>query len=1361
MTSSTRPDHPTNARLTLATLGDAALCRSAPGAATERLLEVGKPLALVIYLACSNGRGALREHLIDLLWAHMDRERAQSALRQTIWQIKTRLGDDILTATRDRVSLVASIEVDRDAFLAASAAGDIDRVVSLYIGDFVTGFAAPGGAHFEHWADIERRALRGLFVRSAEEVVQQRLTSGHAQEALMVARRARDLDRLNQRAWRQVLECLIAAGDSVGAHVEADKLAHLLDDEEIEPDVATRVAVDDARATVNRTAEDSPPDLVAELIGREHEFATIMRAWDEIGRAQAKHFHIAATAGLGKTRFLTDLRNRLRAAGARAVYIRADFGARDIAYSFAGDVAVRLAKMRGAGGISPSSAGALIALNPSLSSVFSAERDVAVDDEALRRRTLALRELITTVADEHSVALLIDDLHWTDTLSFRALDAAIGGIERSRLLVVSAGRPTVDDGKRPTRATAINLTPLSREAVSGLVSSLANLPAEPWAARLPRALCDATGGSPLLILETLRLLIEQSLLIRSSDGWSAPDANAVFDALAQGSALRRRVESLELAEGSVLLLLAVSGRPLDRRILAEAAAASSIDDIAPTVTILEQRGLVLRSGDLLSVAHDEHGNAAIQAASADSVESAASAVGRALLAHAGNDVQKLCTAGSLLARGGDAQLTLMATAFERFVRAKRLDGDRRPDRVLAREFLGSATTELREGSLIRSLPWLVQARLVSRGRIAATIALMGICLFATVGAWTVLSRPEPRPDAILVATRLSADRATTELFPVPIDASHWAGISMLDVRLSGRPRWRIKVGQSNGRGDLRPDGHGRTEGRSVPDSGIIDIFDLGLDGTAKRLTFTRLDDYQPSWAPDNSRFVFTTSRWSKHGHYDLAIYDSLTHNVRHLTEGDDTDWEPRWSPDGARIAFIRQYAEGGQRGMCVIDADGDHLRCLPPEPDRALGLAGWADAHSVLLRRLAGEPEQLARFNFETGVTDLVDDRGAGAMISPDGRFGVCRCPRQGHPLGTWIVYPIERPNEFAVLHVVSRDSAAISFDWAPTTRRRPFVTGMKISVGLGQPVLGTVHQLRASGIDSAGNTVEAGVVRWRSEDTSVATIDSTGRLTPVHAGRVNIDASAGGWRSARETITVVEPTNRVLLDEDWSRDLEPTWRSFGDPRPRLVPNATLGHAFLNNGDESFFSGAYTSRPFDTRGGLWVDAELSTPITTSESSQGVVLWLFDIVDSTAWALWDHVTGDGPAGVSSPGWAFRYPQGVGGKHFGEQFVINAASGSHLFSAPPHLRSGRAFRLTMQIFPDGRCGLAIDGKVVWVGPADFFEPAVRLMLAGNSVGTNVLVGHLRILTGIAADVAWDGVAPAKKQTVIHWPETSARR
>src|SRR6185436_12528758 len=130
---------------------------------------------------------------------------------------------------------------------------------------------------------------------------------------------------------------------------------------------------------------------------------------------------------------------------------------------------------------------------------------------------------------------------------------------------------------------------------------------------------------------------------------------------------------------------------------------------------------------------------------------------------------------------------------------------------------------------------------------------------------------------------------------------------------------------------------------------------------------------------------------------------------------------------------------------------------------------------------------------------------------------------------------------------------------------------------------------------------------------------------------------------------------------------------------------------------------------------------------TTADAQEAVVWLFAMTDSLRWANWDHVTGDGPPGLSTPGCGVRYPTGVNRKHLGENLWVLSVGSASQYRMPDDAYTGRPFRLTMQIFPDGRCGVGIDGKAVWTAPAVFFQPRFHLMLAGNSVDTRMLIGR----------------------------------
>jgi DNA-binding SARP family transcriptional activator len=131
-------------RLTLVTLGGWALASADAAGAPTPVFGPSKPLALLAYLACAPGRTARREHLADLLWADLEPDGAHHAFRQTLWYIRQRIGTDGLASDAVQVSLTADVETDRDRFDAAVARQDHEQAVTLYTGDFLPGFAAPG-----------------------------------------------------------------------------------------------------------------------------------------------------------------------------------------------------------------------------------------------------------------------------------------------------------------------------------------------------------------------------------------------------------------------------------------------------------------------------------------------------------------------------------------------------------------------------------------------------------------------------------------------------------------------------------------------------------------------------------------------------------------------------------------------------------------------------------------------------------------------------------------------------------------------------------------------------------------------------------------------------------------------------------------------------------------------------------------------------------------------------------------------------------------------------------------------------------------------------------------------------------------
>ena len=499
-----------------------------------------------------------------------------------------------------------------------------------------------------------------------------------------------------------LLESLLASGDSVACQLEADSLEQTLRTEEQEPEPATRSLIRLARQPVAlaRESDKETSGIVGELVGREGEFTLIIDAWESARRGRAQHLHIVAPAGLGKTRLLNDVRARLKASRSRVCLVRANPGQRDLPYAMIGDVVGCLAMLPGARAVSPGSAAALVAMNPMVSSSYDAVADPAHGDEARRRRGIATKELLEAVADETPLAVLIDDIHWSDEPSRDVLRTVLGALEHQRLLIVTTARP-VSDGELSVRGTRnVALSPLTLDDVSALLSSVAAMPDAVWASRFCEQLTASTGGSPLLVLETLQLLIERGLLAHEREKWQTENPVALLAATEGGSALLGRVDSLERGDRWLVLLLAVSGTPLTPELLREASRQSDAP-LRARLGRLEERGLLMRLGSEWTLSHDELAAAAIELAGDTDLLAAHGALGLALWTNSGEDLRMLRRAARALHRAGDS--VTLAALFSRFARIERARGDRTTNAALARELLGTDTPTDLVRRMVRSL----------------------------------------------------------------------------------------------------------------------------------------------------------------------------------------------------------------------------------------------------------------------------------------------------------------------------------------------------------------------------------------------------------------------------------------------------------------------------------------------------------------------------------------------------------------------------------------------------------------------------------------------------------------------------------
>jgi hypothetical protein len=131
------------------------------------------------------------------------------------------------------------------------------------------------------------------------------------------------------------------------------------------------------------------------------------------------------------------------------------------------------------------------------------------------------------------------------------------------------------------------------------------------------------------------------------------------------------------------------------------------------------------------------------------------------------------------------------------------------------------------------------------------------------------------------------------------------------------------------------------------------------------------------------------------------------------------------------------------------------------------------------------------------------------------------------------------------------------------------------------------------------------------------------------------------------------------------------------------------------------------------------------------------------LDSTALARWDHRTGalDQRRTPLSAACSVKFPDEQGPPAWALILGFQGSLEAARFAAPIDLHFGKPHRLRVQILADGRCGVALDGKAMFISRGSVpLDRPFRLVLQGMSHHTRVLVGEVKVWQGVHANVDW---------------------
>jgi DNA-binding NtrC family response regulator/tetratricopeptide (TPR) repeat protein len=136
-----------------------------------------------------------------------------------------------------------------------------------------------------------------------------------------------------------------------------------------------------------------------------------------------------------------------------------------------------------------------------------------LDPQQKRRRTLeSVKLLLLEESRRQPVILVFEDLHWVDTETQAALDTLVEGLPSHRVLLLVSYRPEYQHtwgGK--TYYAQLRLDPLSPENAHAFLDRLVGR--DEATAALKAVLIERTGGNPFFLEESVRTLMETSVLI--------------------------------------------------------------------------------------------------------------------------------------------------------------------------------------------------------------------------------------------------------------------------------------------------------------------------------------------------------------------------------------------------------------------------------------------------------------------------------------------------------------------------------------------------------------------------------------------------------------------------------------------------------------------------------------------------------------------------------------------------------------------------------------------------------------------------------------------------------------------------------
>jgi DNA-binding SARP family transcriptional activator/tetratricopeptide (TPR) repeat protein len=479
-----------------------------------------KHLALLVYLAVEQGRVHRRDRLAAFFWPRVGMEDARHSLATGLSVLRPRLPPRTLETTRESVTFHADrLDIDLDLLRCSEVGGPHTGTSGQDISGFLDGFDLPDTTEFALWKDRQQAALLPLLRDAIVARIDRFRRTGDFAQVGQLADRLLSIDDLCEDGIRAKLEARALAGDRLVAVRLFETWKERLRQElgafpshELE-EMARRLR----RGRWERTpisdmpVPHSEPSRDRPFVGRALHYQEFYSLWEGLNDGRQTHVVLIGDSGVGKTTIVERLTAAAALEGAAVARVQSYDLERSIPFSTIGGLTLRLLDASGSSGTSGESLSELARAIPDVRRRFPnlPHASESRGETARLRLTDAFQELLATVADEHAVILVVDDLHLADDASVAVLHLVLRRVSHLRVMAIFTARPgelahssqaaLLRESLAKSGARELSLPPLDQGATHDLLAALLSADDHKPSATAQRALVQASGGYPMVL----------------------------------------------------------------------------------------------------------------------------------------------------------------------------------------------------------------------------------------------------------------------------------------------------------------------------------------------------------------------------------------------------------------------------------------------------------------------------------------------------------------------------------------------------------------------------------------------------------------------------------------------------------------------------------------------------------------------------------------------------------------------------------------------------------------------------------------------------------------------------------------------